>query len=495
LPSGTLEFKDGAPSAATAEKLYDNLDFLHAQNVFLNTYQGASTYALHQGFRSVGVEDNSVLIFPTLMDSKSLFLTANADTVYFMTVLNLTKGPMVVEVPPHSLGTFDDMWFRFIIDGGAPGPDRGQGGKYLILAPGYDGPIPDSGYFVGRSRTTRVFYFGRSFLEKDDPAPVVGLVKKTLKIYPYTPGGYGTSLATLLEGKVKSGPAGDPAPTKFTDASGKSFNTVPTRDYTFYEMLDKLVQEEPADSLDPELMGQIAAIGIVKGKPFKPDARMKKILIDAAVVANATAQTLNMNPRESEGFAYYPDSAWMNMLFVGGYDFETPPPLVTKDRIKPFPSTGARKLNSRTAFFVAYTVITPAMCMRLTGIGSQYLIATLDAEKKYFDGGKTYKFTLPPGIPEKNFRSLTLYDNQTRSMLQTGQPFPKVGSLGYPRGAPLRIPTGPPPSISARSFPRESRTATGFSACPARVISSSSAFTVRWSRPSTRPGGRARSRK
>lgn len=95
---GALEFKDGAPSAATVEKLYDNLDFLHAQNVFLNTYQGASTYALHKGFLSIGVEDNSVLIFPTLMDSKSLFLTANADTIYFMTILNLTKGPMVVEV-------------------------------------------------------------------------------------------------------------------------------------------------------------------------------------------------------------------------------------------------------------------------------------------------------------------------------------------------------------------------------------------------------------
>ena len=442
-PIGELEFKDGAPSAQTAQKLYDNLDFLHAQNVFLNTYQGASTYAFHKGFLDIGVEDNSVLIYPTLMDSKSLFLTANADTVYFMFFLNLSKGPMVVEVPPKSLGVFDDMWFHWIIDAGAPGPDRGLGGKYLFLPPDYDGPVPDSGYFVGRSRTTRVLYGGRSFLENNDPKPVVELVKKTLKIYPYTPGGYGTSVAALLEGKIKPGPVVvDPPPTKFIDGSGKSFNTVPPRDYTFYEMIDALVQEEPVGCLDPELMGQIASIGIVKDKKFQPDARMKKILTDAAAVANATAQTLNMNPRESEGFAYYPGSGWTNMLFVAGYNFQAPPPMVTKEGIKPFPNSGAIALNSRTTMFIAYTLITPAMCMRLTGLGSQYLLATLDADKNYFDGGKTYKITLPPNIPEKNFWSLILYDNQTRSMLQTGQPYPKVGSLSYPRPAAVANPDG-----------------------------------------------------
>ena len=162
---------------------------------------------------------------------------------------------------------------------------------------------------------------------------------------------------------------------------------------------------------------------------------MKKILTDAAAVANATARMINMSPRESEGFAYYPGSSWTNPLFVGGYNFETPPPMVTKEGIKPFPSTGARTLDARTFMFIAYTGITPAMCMRITGVGSQYLLAMMDADKKFFDGAKTYKVTLPPNIPQKNFWSLILYDNQTRSMLQTGQPHPKVGSQSYPRAA------------------------------------------------------------
>lgn len=432
---GKLEFKDGAPSAETTQKLYDNLDFLHAQNVFLNTFQGASTYAMGEGLRSIGAEDNSFVIFSDLMDSKSLFLTANADCIYYITIVDLTKGPMVLEVPPMSLGSFDDMWFRWIIDAGAPGPDRGEGGRYLIVPPGYDGPLPEGGFYVGHSRTVRALYFGRSFMQNNDPKPTVAIIKQTLKIYPFTPGGAGTSIATFLEGNVKLA-VNPPIPeTKFIECSGKSFNTIPPNDYTFYEMINALVQEEPADALDPELTGQMAAIGIVKGKPFAPDARMKRILTDAVNVANATARTLNMNPRESEGFAYYEGSNWFNWLFVGGYDFETPPPMVTREGIKPYPPTGARTLNSRTTMFIGYTGITPAMCMRLTGVGSQYLIATLDAGDKYFDGGKTYKVTLPPNIPEKNFWSLILYDNQTRSMLQTDQPHPKVGSLSYPRPA------------------------------------------------------------
>ncbi len=342
---------------------------------------------------------------------------------------------MVVEVPPGTLGTFDDMWFQWIIDAGTPGPDRGQGGKYLILPPDYGGPLPEGGYFIARSNTVRAQYWGRAFMQDNDPKPVAALVKRTLKIYPYTPGGYGTSIATALEGTVKL--AGNPPvpDTKFIEVSGKSFNTIPPSDYTFFEKINALVQEEPAGSLDVELAGQLAAIGIVKGKPFAPDARMKKILTDAVNVANATARTLDMNPRESEGFAYYPGSGWINSLFLGGYNFETPPPMVTPEGIKPFPPTGARTLNSRTSMFVFYTVITPAMIMRLTNIGSQYLVASLDANKRYFDGAKTYKLTLPPNIPQRNFWSLTLYDNQTRSMLQTSQRYPKAGSLSYPRPA------------------------------------------------------------
>ena len=140
---GTLKFRDGIPDAATASKVYDQLDLQRGVEAFLNGLRGVSIYAARQGIRDAGVKDNEgVLIFSGLMDSKSLFLTANADTVYFLSNIDLSKGPMVVETPPETLGLFDDLWFRWVIDFGAPGPDRGLGGKYLLLPPGYQGPLP-----------------------------------------------------------------------------------------------------------------------------------------------------------------------------------------------------------------------------------------------------------------------------------------------------------------------------------------------------------------
>jgi hypothetical protein len=162
---GTLDFKDGAPSRATLEKVYNHVDFTHAYDAFVNTMQGVSLVAARRGFLDAGVKDNEILIFSELMDAKSLFLTANADTVYFVGFIDVSKGPMVFEVPPKVLGALDDMWFRWVTDFGLPGPDRGLGGKYLILPPDYDGPVPEGGYFVDRSRTNRLLILGRAFLE------------------------------------------------------------------------------------------------------------------------------------------------------------------------------------------------------------------------------------------------------------------------------------------------------------------------------------------
>ncbi len=389
---GTLEFVDGVPSDEAAEKVYDHLDFVHALNVYLDGFAAASTYAVRKGFHEIGVEDNAVLIFSELMGSESVFLTANADTVYFLSIVDLTSGPMVVETPPQALGVIDDMWWGWIIDFGLPGPDRGEGGRFLLVPPGYDGSLPDSGYHVGHSRTSRALVLGRSFLTNDDPAPTAKTIKGTMKIYPYAPGAAGTSVATLLKGGAPPAAAAEVPETVFVEGSGKAFNTVPPSDFGFFELMNEVIQDEPVGSTNPELLGQLAAIGIVKDQPFEPDERMRGILEDAAAVGNATSRALFFNYRDSEEFAYYgDDSAWFNMLWVGGYTFETPPPLVTKEGIKPFPATGVRKLHSRTSFLYAATGVSPAMCMRLTGLGSQYLMATRDADGNAFDGSRTYQ--------------------------------------------------------------------------------------------------------
>ncbi len=432
---GALKFRDGVPDKATSERLYDNLDLTYAYRAFMDNMRGVSIDALRKGMHEIGVKDNEVLVFSDLMDAKSLFLTANADTIYVMGSLDLSKGPVVLETPPEFLGAVQDAWFRWVVDLGVPGPDRGVGGKYLIVPPDYKGELPDGGFFIARARTNTIVWFGRSFLENhSDPKPVVENIRKFTKVYPYEPGGVGTPIASFLAGDAKLGRVTEPAPTVFHEGSGKVINTIPPNDWTFYERLNEVVQKEPATSLDPELMGPIAALGIIKGKPFAPDTRMKKIMTDALALANATSRTLFMSPRDPNWF-YYPNSSWSNFLFETGYQFETPIPMITREGVKPFAPTGYRTMDARTYFFYGVTGITPAMAMRLPGIGSQYLLAMADANKNHFDGSKTYKVTLPKGIPEKNFWSLTVYDNMTRSMLDTPQRYPRAGSQSYPSPA------------------------------------------------------------
>ncbi len=225
--------------------------------------------------------------------------------------------------------------------------------------------MPEGGFYVRRSRTNHVSFLGRGFLQNNDPKPMDEIVKKTLKIYPYRPGGEGSSIANYLKGQGRLGALSKPVSPTFVEGTGRVVNTIPPSDFSFWEMLNEAVQAQPADAMDPEIAGQIAAIGIVKGKPFNPDARMKKILTEALAVGNAVGRAVSLGGRPSEGFGYYgAESNWVNGLFVGGYEFMTPPPEITKDGVKPYPSDGARKLNARLWMFYSITGITPAMCMQ-----------------------------------------------------------------------------------------------------------------------------------
>ncbi len=441
---GDLHFEDGYPTPETATTVRDELDYIHGVNTFMNSIQGVSLYAFRKGLADVGINDGDFFYTSRMLDSKSLLLTANADTVYFWGNLDLSAGPLVVETPPMVLGIFDDFWFRWIGDFGLAGPDKGQGGTFLLVGPGYEGALPEGGYFVLRSRTYHVTMLFRAFLENNDPAPPIALVKRTFKVYPYQAGGFGNSVGSYLAGDapLTMKPAKRTTP-RLVEGSGLIVNTVPPNDFGHYEMLNELVQMEPAEALDPELAGQFSAIGIEKGKEFAPGPRMRKILEKAVAVGNAASRSLGMGADPIDGFRFYgKDSAWWNMLWVGGYEFLNPPPMITAAGVAPLPNHGARRLNARCSFFYTATGITPAMCMRLEGIGSQYLIANVDRNGEPFDGSKTYKVVLPKGIPAARFWSFTVCDNQTRSMLQTPQVYPRAGSQSYPTPAAVPNPDG-----------------------------------------------------
>lgn len=391
---GTLRMFGGFPDRASTQKLYDNLDFQQAVQAYLLALPVVNQVGNRDGILSVGPANVTVPIWETMVDSRTIELTANNNTPYTWFWLDLKDGPIVVETPPKVLGLANDMWYNWIGDLGVTGPDKGAGGKFLFLPPDYKGSIPD-GYFVMKPRSNAVWIAWRTFLVDGDPKPGVDMVKKMTKIY-------------------RLADAANPPALNFVDMSGKPFNMVAPGDYRFWELLNKVVQEEPTDSVDATTLGFWNAIGIRKGKPFAPDARMKHILTEAAAVGDATARAIMYRWRGADGY-WYPDdpkSHW-RLGFIGGYKFE---------------ENGARLLNGYAGFFFYATGVTPAMDSRVVGEGSQYMAMFVDSEGNILNGRKMYRLHLPKNIPVRNFWSVIVYDNQTRSMMQTDQQFPSISS-------------------------------------------------------------------
>lgn len=382
---GDLEFFDGMPSKATVKKAYDFLDLSRGAETFLNGIPAASVYALLEGFKEAGLAPGDLGYMGNLMDARSLFLTPNSTTVYAFTELNVKDGPVVAEIPPGVLGPVDDAFFRFVTDVGNTGPDRGKGGKYLFVHRDYKGKLP-KGYFVARTPTYRNLFFFRAFVKNGDLKATTDAMKAKFRAYPLTK-------------------AVNPPAQRFLDLSGKQFNTVHANNFKFYEELNAVIQYEPADAFDPELVGLFASIGIKKGQPFRPDARMKKILTEAVAIGNATGRAISFAPRKETVF-FYPDRKW-NSPFAGmSYEFL---------------NNGERVLDDRIFFHYIATGITPAMAAPKVGLGSVYAFSAQDKNGDYLDGGKTYKVTLPAPIPAKDFWSFMVYSGQHRSMLETDQ--------------------------------------------------------------------------
>ncbi|HTR95047.1 MAG TPA: DUF1254 domain-containing protein [Trebonia sp.] len=386
-PFGDLTFFDGVPGLESVETIYDMLDLIRGIEVYLNTIPGASLVAMRAGFRSIGVDGPRVLGYTAPRgNSGSLFLTANTETAYGSMFIDLkADGPVVIENPPNSLCVLDDFWFRYVADLGLAGPDKGAGGKYLVLPPGYDGEVP-GGYFVCRTATYTNWLVVRALGGADD-------IVKT-RVYP---------LAR----------AGDPPAMRYLNMADKVENTVHANDASFYEEINTLIQEEPADALDSERAGQCAAIGIVKGQPFAPDKRMRRILSQAAPLGAAAARAILYKPRDPAAYAY-PGSNWLNAFVGGSYEF-------LRDH--------ARLLDARAQYHYFATVITPAMATAIPGSGSAYAYTAMDVNGNWLDGSQAYQLTLPPDVPAKNFWSVDLYDTQTRSLLETDNPYPSVMSI------------------------------------------------------------------
>jgi hypothetical protein len=414
-----LPFAEGRPTKETAQTLRDELLFQRATQTYLWALPLINTIGMQVGSeKTFGVGYNVLPIWKKRLDAKTLVTTPNSDVLYAMSYVDLGKdGPLVMDAPPGLQGILMDYWQRPIpVDGGKyagdvglAGPDRGNGGKFLLLPPGYKGTVPE-GYFVYRSGTNNVFVFLRGFYE--DPknlAPAVAHLEKT-KFYP-------------LNGEATA------KPMKFPDASGVVANMLPISDGSVFDQLKLLVDKEGDNLAGPDWLGMLATIGIVKGQPFTPDAHTRKILDQAAKTAYKTSRVLGFEQMVGgRSYQIYPDRHWSNP-FADGTRAKPSGPLNLA-----WVNTAGEylALDARINFFTNYYSVSPGMLSIVPGKGANYLMAFTDSNGAPLSGGSNYHLRLPPKIPAAIFWSVTLYDAENSSGLANGQPFPSLGSRDKP---------------------------------------------------------------
>ncbi|SDT19702.1 Uncharacterized conserved protein [Pseudomonas sp. Z003-0.4C(8344-21)] len=414
-----LPTENNRPTASTTKTLLDELTFQRAMQTYLWAMPLLNTAGMRDGAaQAFGTGYNVMPIWAKRLDAKTKITTPNSDLIYGMVFENLAKtGPLVFEAPAKLQGILLDFWQRPMpVDGldyagdvGLPGPDKGAGGKFLILPPGYNKEVP-KGYYVYRSSTNNVFIFLRSFYtDPADTSPAVALLKQS-RIYPL--------------GQKESA-----KPMQFPDGSGRDLNMLPRSDFSAFEQLKQIVDDEGLNLASPDWLGMLAGIGIAANQPFAPEARSRELLDAAAKTGYKTSRAIGFQPGVGKAdFHVYKDRKWLNP--VNNLTSRWPDsPLDLTFQAK---QGDYRHLDVRTWFFTDYYSISPGMVSMTPGKGAFYMIAFEDADGHQLSGDQSYKVNLPANIPAELFWSVTLYEAENASGLANGQPFPSLGKLDKP---------------------------------------------------------------
>jgi hypothetical protein len=417
-----LPFSENRPTKETAQTLRDELLFQRATQTYLWALPLINTLGMKTGSEKVfGAGYNVLPVWKKRLDAKTLVTTPNSDVIYAMSYVDLGKdGPLVFEAPPMLQGILLDFWQRpirmdggkFFGDVGFFGPDAGKGGKFLLLPPGYKGSVP-KGYFVYRSGTKNVFVFLRAFYkDPNDLSPAVALMEG-VKIYPFS-------------GKATA------KPMTFPDASGVAVNMLPISDGSVFDQLKLLVDSEGANLADSDSLGMLAAIGIIKGQPFNPDAHTREILDRAAKTAYKMSRVVGFEEVVSgRSFRVYSDRhCWINPFADG--TATNPGGLKDTAWRNVAGAYPYLDVDARIWFFTDYYSISPGMISQNPGKGAKYMVAFTDSEGTPLSGGTSYRLNLPADIPAANFWSVTLYEAENASGLANGQPFPSLGLRDKP---------------------------------------------------------------
>ena len=390
------QFDLGYPAPSTSKRALEDAAYQRAIVAYRFWYPTVSVEGIFNGNREAGLKDNET-IGAAAAGPRQVGFTLNSDTPYGSATLDVSKEPMMIELPAGAyIGLVNDHNQGWVLDMGLPGPDAGQGGKHLIVGPGYTGLIP-TGYFVGHTPTFKNLMAVRALPVGGDQQKALEALK-AIKVYPLSA-------------------ADNPQPMKVVDTTDLKMDSTSLRwedNIQFWEVLDRIVQEEPLIEKFQPMYGLLAALGIEKGKAFKPDDGLKAVLARAAKDGRDQLLVSAFDSGRPDKLAW-PDRKWEGVgLVPGSAQFETP---------------AGVDLEARDRWFAQAIVTSPAMFRRSAGAGSLYWLGARDAAGAYLDGGKTYKLSIPQPVPGKLFWSVTAYDAQTRSEVQTDQDKAALRSL------------------------------------------------------------------
>ena len=342
---------------------------------------------LQEMLRKTSAKIGEVLYWGRPLDWRNQTLTPNPDTLYFMAFFDTNDGPIVLDLPPAgedgSLnGNIVNVWQMPLEDAGLLGADKGAGGKYLILPPGHTGSTPD-GYIPLQSDTYGGYALIRSNLKSHKDADVASSIAygKKVKVYPLAQ-------------------AANPPATVFTDVKDILFDSTIRYDASFFQHLDRIVQNEPWLERDRAMIDPLKTLGIEKGKPFNPDDKTKSLLSAAAREAHAWLEA-----KYDAGLPpfFSPASRWT---------LPAPPDLV-KAAQKAYADPDAYPIDSRgLAYSYAFIGI------KRLGAGQFYLISIRDKDGNALDGANTYRLTVPPDAPVEQYWSVTAYDRETHALIK-----------------------------------------------------------------------------
>jgi hypothetical protein len=380
---GKLSIKNGYPTENTSRKIYDEIDSQRAAQAYLWALplMGMVQWQSEQK-NKFGASNLDYVDYLTFQDKLGL-LTANATTPYVMGFPNLDQsGPLVMEVPQGATaGGVTDFWQRPLTDSGQTGPDKGRGGKYLILGPN-DPDIKPEGFYIVRSPTSNVF-IGHRAVDPDQKKALEAIAG--LRLYPYSQ-------------------RDNPPETRHISPAGRKWSGVQPRGLAYWEGLSRVINEEPVLERDRMMLGMLKPLGIEKGKPFNPTERQKKILIDASQVGEVMARTIAFDKR-FEGVRIWTGKQWEMSLFMKETNQEI---------------SSSTQLDERASWFYEAVGVSEGMMGRTVGAGQVYLESTKDHQGKWLDGTKSYVLHVPPNAPVVQFWSVTVYDNETRCFVDTG---------------------------------------------------------------------------